>query len=229
MELNSDEASLEHLDPTEIAKMSLENIYTTVTPFKKVCIQKTIFYDSDFQTLLPGNWLNDKIINFYLELLKEYHKGVYYFNTFAYPMITKKTGKDLHSCFDDTDFSQYHTFFIPIHTQSHWSLVLMRDNLVLGFDSMGEVPFNIIAKIKDFYVDVILKQDSRHSGFYSRPMNGMIPKQTNGDDCGVFCCAYAKYYAVANPDYFRFDDCSIPHLRKQILYEILSGKILDNN
>ena len=50
-----------------------------------------------------------------------------------------------------------------------------------------------------------------------------IPQQNNGDDCGVFVCAFAKCLSLDLPFNFSFRDIS--NFRKHILYRITLGSI----
>ncbi|ELA41353.1 uncharacterized protein VICG_01593 [Vittaforma corneae ATCC 50505] len=222
---SSEDSSLEYIGE-DVSELCFDDVYSYTSHFKKVCIHKTIFYASDLKTLLPGRWLNDKIINFYFELLGRFHKQSYYFSTFVYPMIIEKSTEELAELFSTVDFSRYRSFFVPIHADSHWSLVKIQDNLLIGYDSMAEVAYGKILKIKEFYANVILERSNENVGFYLRHTRGKIPRQSNGDDCGVFCCAYAKYYAADDSNYFCFSTHDIPRIRRQMLHEILSGRIL---
>ncbi|KAF4118234.1 hypothetical protein G5714_000285 [Onychostoma macrolepis] len=51
-----------------------------------------------------------------------------------------------------------------------------------------------------------------------------IPKQVNGDDCGVFACKYADFLSQGKPLTFR--QCDIPLFRKVMVWEIIHEKIL---
>lgn len=231
LDSSESESNVEQIDPLELVDLNRSNVYEKALRYEEVIISGTIFYKSDFERLLPRNWLNDKIINYYFELLGKHYKNTYYFSTFTYSIVLKKPIESWEYHYGEEDFSKYTSFFIPIHTHSHWSLVKMQDNLLLGFDSLGEVPSDILCRIKDFYSLMILNKDQSMYKFYSKRTNGIIPKQTNGDDCGVFCCAYAKYYSqeryIQNTKVIcAFDSSEILRIRREILVEILSGRII---
>lgn len=204
--------------------LPLSCVYKLAFSLDIVSINKTIFYSSDFKTLLPSGWLNDKIINFYFELLSQHNKKTYYFSTFLFPKIKESLHSAIES-YSDTNFSRYTCFFVPINTGSHWSIIKIQDNVLTGYDSLGEISNSIIRLIKNFYVNAVLRADDERVSFYYKPTNGKIPKQDNGDDCGVFCCLYGKYY-LNSRDYFCFTSKDIPRKRREILHEILKGKIL---
>lgn len=190
----------------------------------KIKIKNQIFYHSDLERLNEGKWLNDKIVNFYFELLSETFTDTYFFNTFSFAKIASaKSQVELKEMYKDMDFSKYTYFVFPIHTPGHWSAVKIQNNFVIGFDSLGKVSSEIIEIIVKFYVSVA---NPNLSVIPKRIELGMrLPKQTNGDDCGVFCCTSAKYFSTSNePGMFCAKD--IRRIRIQMLHEILAGKIM---
>ncbi|KAF4101502.1 hypothetical protein G5714_017934 [Onychostoma macrolepis] len=58
----------------------------------------------------------------------------------------------------------------------------------------------------------------------ARMRTNAIPKQVNGDDCGVFACKYADFLSQGKPLTFR--ECDIPLFRKVMVWEIIHEKIL---
>lgn len=224
VQIDSSETSDIPTNPDIPDDLPLSYVYNLARSFDVVSINRTIFYSSDFETLLPNRWLNDKIINAYFEMLSKRNKETYYFSTFLFPMV-RKSLRSAIKCYADTDFSKYNCFFVPINTGAHWAIVKIRDNVLTGYDSIDEVSNSVIRLIKDFYVNAVLGVDDERTSFYIKPTNGKIPKQRNGDDCGVFCCLYAKYYGDET-DYFCFDADDIPRKRREILHEILCGKII---
>ncbi|CAM4640626.1 unnamed protein product [Leuciscus chuanchicus] len=57
-----------------------------------------------------------------------------------------------------------------------------------------------------------------------RMRTNAIPKQTNGNDCGVFICKYADFLSQGKPLTFR--QCDIPVIRKVMVWEIVHQTIL---
>lgn len=222
---SSEESSIEAFEITEEPLENLKDIYDIASKINRISINKSIFYSSDLELLRPCRWLNDKIINSYFELLSKHHKKAFYFSTFLFPMLLEKSMVQLAQWHSTVDFSAYDCFFVPINTTTHWSLIKIEGNLFTGFDSLTEVSRDTIRTVKNFYTNVVLKNNSHNIPFYMRPTSEKLPRQMNGDDCGVFCCAYAKYYVNdVNYQYFNFTD--IPKIRMQILHEILAGKII---
>jgi len=217
---DNEEDQIPSLNHNSILETPLHLVYDIIKPITSVSLRKAIFYLSDLETLLPGRWLNDKVINFYFELLAEHHPAAYYFSTFAYQSISTRPLEQLSLDFGAVNFRPYATFFFPIHSHSHWSLIRVQDNVLTVFDSLGEVPLQALRAVRDFHAAVV----ARRRGISYLYRNGRAPRQTNGDDCGVFCCACAKRYVSAGVSSFSSKD--IPRIRMEILHEILAGKIL---
>ena len=190
-------------------------------------IKNQIFYFSDIKTLLPGKWLNDKIINFYYELLSEVYTKTYFFNTFAYLQIkNSESEEDLKVYFSDIDFSKYDTFIFPIHTVNHWSAVKITQNRIMGLDSLGTVSRQVLDLINWFYMNFILENyDEEKDLIELKEIDKYVPKQTNCDDCGVYCCMFAKYFATSKLE-LEFPVISTRKLRFRMIHEILAGKII---
>nr|KYP58102.1 Ubiquitin-like-specific protease 1 [Cajanus cajan] len=93
-----------------------------------------------FQCLRPGAWLNDEVINLYLELLKERERrepqkflNCHFFNTFFYKrLISGKNGYDFKSVRRWTSqkklgygLHECDKIFVPIHKEIHWCLAVI--------------------------------------------------------------------------------------------------------
>lgn len=88
---------------------------------------------------MPESWLNDEIINGYIELIKDRHRKnpatkekLVFFNTYAYPKLVQlsKEGK-IHQ-FDRIlkrkklgNLSQYDRLFFPVNIERHHWLLLV--------------------------------------------------------------------------------------------------------
>uniref|UniRef100_A0A8C6Y0X1 SUMO specific peptidase 1 n=1 Tax=Naja naja TaxID=35670 RepID=A0A8C6Y0X1_NAJNA len=98
----------------------------------------------DIQTLKHLNWLNDEIINFYMNMLMERSKQkgfptVHAFNTFfftklktaGYPAVKRWTKK--------VDIFSVDILLVPIHLGVHWCLAVtdFRKKNITYYDSMG--------------------------------------------------------------------------------------------
>lgn len=223
---SEEEDNYKEIDVVKYPIGRIENYVYKIKIPNEFKIRNNIFYISDLSRLLPGTWLNDKIINFYFELLSETFVDTYFFNTFTYSRIVQTYSKeDLRKQYDEINFERYNSFIFPIHTMSHWSLVKIDRKRIIGFDSLGTVPYRVLRNIKWFYLNVILNSDDHSENSIPLKLDCNCPKQENMDDCGVFCCMYAKYYSSAN-DVTQFASFDIRKMRFKMIHEILAGKIM---
>ncbi|XP_074312120.1 ubiquitin-like-specific protease ESD4, partial [Silene latifolia] len=106
------------------------------------------------QCLRPGAWLNDEVINVYLELLKERERrepkkylNCHFFNTFFYKKVSGgRNGYDYKAVKRWTSLrkigyklSECDKIFIPIHKEVHWCLAVFnkKDKKFQYLDSLG--------------------------------------------------------------------------------------------
>lgn len=189
----------------------------------------------DLQTLSHLNWLNDEVINFYMNLLVERSKRpdlptVYTFNTFFFPKLRSAGFSAVRRWTKKVDLFAHDILLVPVHLGVHWclSVVDFRKKSVLYFDSMGGND--------DEACRVLLKylreesQDKRGRGFdssdwtlHSKKKNE-IPQQMNGSDCGMFTCKYAEYITKDKP--ITFTQKHMPYFRRRMVWEILNKKLL---
>ncbi|XP_012697180.2 sentrin-specific protease 1 [Clupea harengus] len=189
----------------------------------------------DLQTLSHLNWLNDEVINFYMNLLVERSKrpdlpSAYTFNTFFFPKLRSAGFSAVRRWTKKVDLFSHDILLVPVHLGVHWclSVVDFRKRVVLYFDSMGgndDEACRILLKY--------LKQESedkrgRHLDtsdwtLHSKKTNE-IPQQMNGSDCGMFTCKYAEYITKDRP--ITFTQKHMPYFRRRMVWEILNRKLL---
>jgi hypothetical protein len=98
----------------------------------------------DLLTLCPGQWLNDEVINFYLNLIMERSEQrmdlpkvgfkaffdltpfqVYAFNTFFFKKLCGKTGyAGVRRWTKSVNIFDYDLVLVPLHLEIHWCLVV---------------------------------------------------------------------------------------------------------
>ncbi|XP_059450439.1 ubiquitin-like-specific protease ESD4 isoform X2 [Corylus avellana] len=113
------------------------------------------------QCLRPGAWLNDEVINVYLELLKERENRepqkflkCHFFNTFFYKkLISGKNGYDYKSVKRWTSqrklgysLIECDKIFVPIHKEIHWCLAVInkKDEKFQYLDSLGGMDTQVL-------------------------------------------------------------------------------------
>ncbi|XP_040423503.1 sentrin-specific protease 2 isoform X3 [Cygnus olor] len=99
----------------------------------------------DIHTLKNLHWLNDEIINFYMNLLvernkKEGYPAVYAFSTFFYPKLISGGYKAVRRWTRSVDLFKQDLIIVPIHLTVHWALVVIdvRRKTITYFDSVAQ-------------------------------------------------------------------------------------------
>lgn len=189
----------------------------------------------DLQTLSNLNWLNDEVINFYMNLLVERSKDsnmptVNTFSTFFYPKLRSSGYSAVRRWTKKMDIFSKDILLVPVHLGVHWclSVVDFRKKSIMYFDSMGGNNDKACEILFEY-----LQQESKDkkgkeldtSGWilHSKTRNE-IPQQMNGSDCGMFTCKYADYITKDKP--ITFTQKHMPYFRKRMVWEIVNHKLL---
>ncbi|NXP56218.1 SENP1 protease, partial [Heliornis fulica] len=100
----------------------------------------------DIQTLNNLNWLNDEIINFYMNLLMERSKekglpAVHAFNTFFFTKLKTAGYQAVKRWTKKVDIFSVDLLLVPIHLGVHWCLAVVdfRKRSITYYDSMGGI------------------------------------------------------------------------------------------
>ncbi|XP_072306023.1 sentrin-specific protease 1 [Eucyclogobius newberryi] len=189
----------------------------------------------DLQTLNNLNWLNDEVINFYMNLLVERSKetalpSVNTFNTFFYPKLRSSGYSAVRRWTKRMDIFSKDILLVPVHLGVHWclSVVDFRKKVVLYFDSMGgnndEACRILFEYLQQESKDKKGKEmDTSGWSLHSRKRNE-IPQQMNGSDCGMFTCKYADY--ITKDQSITFTQKHMPYFRRRMVWEIVNHKLL---
>eukprot|EP00923_Selenidium_pygospionis_P012515 GHVN01021252.1.p1 GENE.GHVN01021252.1~~GHVN01021252.1.p1 ORF type:complete len:878 (-),score=257.67 GHVN01021252.1:48-2291(-) len=169
--------------------------------------------------LRPGTWLNDEVINFYMELLNERNKRqradgertprCYFWSTFFY---TKLSGENSlggqNYSYESVKrwsvrkkvniFSDVEIMVIPVHVRKiHWTLgaVDLRSHKIHFFDSLAgnysEIFHHFLIRyLQDEHLDK--KGGKLEVEWVLENDAEYTPQQNNGCDCGVFTCRFAE-------------------------------------
>ncbi|XP_058518167.1 sentrin-specific protease 2 isoform X2 [Ochotona princeps] len=189
----------------------------------------------DIQTLRNYHWLNDEVINFYMNLLVERNKKQGYpvlhaFSTFFYPKLKSGGYQAVKRWTKGVNLFEQELILVPIHRKVHWSLVVMdlRKKCLKYLDSMGQKGHRICEILLQYLqdesktkrnIDLNLLEWSHYS---MKPHE--IPQQLNGSDCGMFTCKYADYISRDKP--ITFTQHQMPLFRKKMVWEILHQQLL---
>ncbi|XP_037921415.1 ubiquitin-like-specific protease 1 [Hermetia illucens] len=190
----------------------------------------------DITTLSEGKWLNDNIINFYVNLITERSSQenpedtpkVYASNTFFMTRLLQMGYKPVRRWTRKIDIFSYDIILIPMHVnQVHWSLAVIdfKNKSIKYYDSMGEPIPEILNALEKYLNDESIEKRNKplDTPFIKQTISD-APQQDNSNDCGVFTCLFAENIAK-NKD-ITLSQTNIPYLRKKILLEILEGKLM---
>ncbi|KAM0677608.1 SUMO1 sentrin specific peptidase 1 [Binucleata daphniae] len=199
--------------------------------FKKHVIQKLYtykIYRSDLKVLTPNKWLNDKIINSYLKMLYCNNNKFYLLTTYFYPQLVKRGYNSVKSWTRNINLFAYKYIIIPVFVPGHWMLAVVdTENYdVTVYDSLHNSRDYVANNIKQWIQNEYYKMHNKVQEFACYvPKN--IPKQQNGDDCGVFVIYFAKKYCEGKEICHNTPQIVNTYiLRVQIMHEICVGKIL---
>ncbi|XP_073302452.1 ubiquitin-like-specific protease ESD4 [Primulina huaijiensis] len=188
--------------------------------------------------LSPEAWLNDEVINVYLELLKERESKdpqkflkCHFFNTFFYKkLISGRGGYNFQSVRRWTthkklgyNLLECDKIFVPIHQEIHWCLAVInkKDEKFQYLDSLRGVDSQVLNVLARYYVDEVKEKCGKdlNVSSWEREYVTDLPKQENGFDCGVFMIKYADFFS--RDIGLCFNQQHMPYFRRRIAKEIL--------
>ncbi|XP_070596998.1 sentrin-specific protease 1 [Erythrolamprus reginae] len=189
----------------------------------------------DIQTLKHLNWLNDEIINFYMNMLMERSKQkgfptVHAFNTFFFTKLKTAGYSAVKRWTKKVDIFSVDILLVPIHLGVHWCLAVtdFRKKTITYFDSMGgsnsEACKILLQYLKQESLDKKRNEFDTNGWMLLCKRSQEIPQQMNGSDCGMFACKYADCITKDKP--INFTQQHMPYFRKRMVWEILHRKLL---
>jgi sentrin-specific protease 1 len=183
--------------------------------------------------LLPGAWINDELINYYMKMLQQYsdslNKNNYYFSSsfmdklFEGNVYTYKNVERWSRHFNP--LNTYDKIFFPINISNwHWVLICAdrSTKTMTYFDSLfGESGHLYLSNILNYFKEHSYLQNDIWN-LVDIPIDQ--PSQTNNCDCGIFTIMVADFLT---------DDLSISFIkegdmnffRRKICSSILAGKL----
>jgi len=189
------------------------------------------------QCLNNKEWLNDEVINLYLDLLKERELReprkflkCHFFNTFFYKKLISSgydykavrrwtTKRKLGYSLIDCD-----KIFVPIHKEVHWCLAVIniRDKKFQYLDSLGGMDKKVLSTLAKYIVDEVKDKSGQQMDVLSWKHEGVknLPLQDNGWDCGMFMLKYIDFYS-RDMDLI-FGQKQMHYFRRRTAKEILS-------
>ncbi|KAI9323792.1 hypothetical protein BX666DRAFT_1890489 [Dichotomocladium elegans] len=187
----------------------------------------------DIYKLAPETWLNDEIINFYMQLIVERAENnsqlpsVHCFNTFFCSTLRDSGYAKVRRWTKRVDIFSKDIVFIPINYSYHWTLgvIDMKAHTIQVYDSLGGSHDNTLMLLKEYLA-------AEHEDKKKQPVDLSdwktcspkdIPQQRNMSDCGVFACTFAERLSRRHSFNFSQDDMSL--IRKRMILSIAQNKI----
>ncbi|CAH2104127.1 unnamed protein product [Euphydryas editha] len=188
----------------------------------------------DLQTLAGLNWLNDEVINFYMNLLMQRSEErtdlpkVYATNTFFYPKLMQSGQAGLRRWTRKVDIFSHDLMVVPVHLGVHWclSLIDFRKKKIMYLDSMGSSNQACLDALLQYLHDEHKDKKGQSfddSGWTTQNLKD-IPQQMNGSDCGMFACTFAEFSSRDAP--YSFSQAHMPYLRRKAALEVLQARLL---
>ncbi|GJN10713.1 hypothetical protein PR202_ga28830 [Eleusine coracana subsp. coracana] len=141
------------------------------------------------QCLRPRGWLNDEVINLYIELLQERAEReptrflkCHFFNTFFYKKI-----------------------FVPVHRGAHWCLAVInvKDKTFQYLDSLGGMGHDVLRVLARYIMDELKDKNNIEIDISSwLEVSDNLPLQQNGWDCGMFMLKYIDFQSRGFQPFF---------------------------
>uniref|UniRef100_A0A1A9ZJL6 Ubiquitin-like protease family profile domain-containing protein n=1 Tax=Glossina pallidipes TaxID=7398 RepID=A0A1A9ZJL6_GLOPL len=192
----------------------------------------------DLRTLCGSNWLNDQIINFYMNLLIDRSEqknsksnglpSVYAMNTFFFPVLLQAGYGGVRRWTRKVDIFTKDIIPIPLHLNDiHWSMAIihLKNRTIKLYNSMGSPSPKILKVLEQYLKDESI--DKRKKAFDTSQFTiesvPDVPQQTNGSDCGVFSCMFAEY--VTRDKKIDFSQANMKYFREKMILEIVEGKL----
>jgi sentrin-specific protease 1 len=189
----------------------------------------------DIDTLRASNWLNDNIINFYMEMIVERSSAtdnwpkVYCMNTFFLPKLSESGYDNIKKWTKNVDIFSYDVIIVPVHLGNHWCLAVinLKKKGVFFYDSMGSNNPSIL-KLLLYYLEqesLDKKKAPFNTSSFGMEIVKDIPKQTNSSDCGVFILKYTDYVSRNESiTSITFTQEQMPFFRRKMVQEIAAAK-----
>ncbi|KAI9260741.1 hypothetical protein BDA99DRAFT_439783 [Phascolomyces articulosus] len=189
---------------------------------------------NDIQKLHPGTWLNDEIINFYMELIAvrsqsdENLPNVHCYSTFFCSTLRDQGYAKVRRWTKRIDIFAKDLLFVPINYAYHWTLGMidMKKKIITIYDSMGGPHAPTLKLLIKYLAEEHQdkkKQPLDMSGWKTYDAKG-IPLQQNMSDCGVFTCTFAERLSRYHELDFSQDDMDL--IRKRMVLSIAKKEIL---
>ncbi|CCG20591.1 Ulp2 SUMO deconjugation enzyme [Candida orthopsilosis Co 90-125] len=225
-------ASKTKIEPLNESQLTKVNQAWQSNP-RSICINRYNIDISfaDLQTLRDGRWLNDNIIDFYLNLVMKRNSKVFIWTTHFYSTLASRgySGVARWAKRKKIDLFTMDKVIVPVNiSNTHWALAVI-DNLQKTITYYDSLDFNQSGNPEavenlQMYMDNEAKRLGHHAIKYKLIPYIDAPQQKNGSDCGVFTCVAAQY--LAQDKTFNYSQNDMKVIRRRMTYEIMNDELL---
>lgn len=226
------------LDPDKHIKRAYYLVSRNVAPAAVLITKFNISITGhDISTLQwdPLTWLNDEVINFYMELLGERSRlneklpKVHGMNTFFLKRLLENGYAGVRRWTRKVDIFAHDIIPVPVHKGIHWCMAIIhiKNKTIKYYDSMGAPNNGALNALADYLKSESLDKKKVELDMSKWKLENVrnIPQQENGSDCGVFSCMYAEFVTRNRP--IVFTQANMQYFRMKMVYEISSGQMLN--
>lgn len=218
--------------PRKYTEISLQSVWNENLDKNEIFNQKfgLKLNREDFLSLKPQNWLNDNVVNFYMEIINEksrlnanYNK-LFCFNTFLYVSFIAGGYQRVKRYSRNNDIFAFDKIVFPIFKSDHWRLVIAdtKNNEIIYLDSLGQQGTEILESIREYLTqEHLAKRGTPLEKSEWKLIHRSVPRQNNSDDCGVFLCQFAKF-ALDDTPLSELKATETPNIRRDMCLEILN-------
>jgi len=189
----------------------------------------------DIGTLRGLNWLNDEIINFYLQMIvsrsvanPSKFQPIYACTTFFYPKLKDGGHASVKRWTKKVDIFSHSLILVPVHLGMHWCLATIdiKKKAITYYDSMGGNNTACLRSLAEYVKNEHLAKKGKALDMSSwvQVVAKQIPQQMNGSDCGMFTCKFAEY--LSRRARITFSQQDMPYFRRRMVYEIVENTLL---
>ncbi|KAF8808584.1 cysteine proteinase [Phlegmacium glaucopus] len=189
------------------------------------------FTESDVNILLDGDWLNDNIIDAYLELCAYLRPDIKFLPTHWF-QILKTHGEEASTKLAPwilkhaPDVLTAMNAFASVTTvinfpKDHWIALQFnpKTEILEVFDSLAPPKFSTYKK----KLEEILRPLRFHNWKVQQGKN--VPQQKGSSDCGVYACQFVKHFALDVQLFQSFPKHQSRWIRRMMAVEIADGRI----
>eukprot|EP00941_MAST-03F_sp_MAST-3F-sp1_P003790 g3790.t1 len=204
---------------------------------------------SDIKTLRPGAWLNDEVLNFYMEILQERNKQQlgkasgpegkmtpdchFFLSYFFTKLVFGPTGycySNVRRWTRKVDLFKKDIILVPINLHnSHWTwaAIFPKKKRIHYYDSMSGNGRQYLKALFRYLKD---EKEDKKKRFKDSPefeeegwtlSSESCPQQQNGYDCGVFSAIGVMH--ISNNEPLNYSQRNMPFFRQHMVLSILNG------